>query len=186
MSIESLVVDLSRDPFNPEKNLACAEEYLRIGQTASAVSFYLRAAEYGYQSHPLIAYGSLLKVAQCFESMNDRMLTVSNCILQAIAFMPDRPEAYFLMSQFHERYQQWQECYTMAQIGLRTKAVPSLPVEIGYYDLYCLEFQQAVSAWWIGRKEESLRILKDLFKRDIHPIFLNAVKFNLDKLSATS
>ena len=44
MKIEELVVQLSKDPFNPELNFECAVEYERINQTASAVSFYLRTA----------------------------------------------------------------------------------------------------------------------------------------------
>lgn len=186
MSIETLVVDLSHDPFNPEKNFACANEYLALNQTASAVSFYLRAAEYGHESHKEIAYVSLIKVAQCFESMNDRNLTVSNCLLQAIAFMPYRPEAYYFMSQFHERLQQWQEAYTMARIGLNFDGYPPLPAETGYFGRYCLTFQQAVAGWWIGRKEESLGLLRELSAQNLHPIIANTVQFNLGKLDALS
>jgi hypothetical protein len=116
--------------------------------------------------------------------MNDRMLTVSNCLLQAMAYAPHRPEAYFFMSQFHERYSQWQECYTMAKIGLSCASYPELPVDTGYYGSYCLRFQQAVSAWWIGRKDESLTILRELDSQDLHPVFTQAIKSNLEKLDA--
>lgn len=189
MSIESSVVDLSHDPFNPQLNFDCANEYLALGQTASAVSFYLRAAEYGsYPIPDVITYTSLIKVAHCFEQMNDRVLTVSNCLLQAIAYNPHRPEAYFFMSQFHERNEQWQEAYTYATLGIAHGGVVSqlLPIDVGYYGTYCLEFQLAVAAWWIGRKEQSLRILRRLSETDIHPTFANAVKYNLEKLDAIS
>ena len=51
MKIEQLVVELSHDPFNPELNYTVALEYEKQKQTASAVSFYLRTAEYGYNTH---------------------------------------------------------------------------------------------------------------------------------------
>ena len=117
-TIEDLVVKLSHDPHNPELNFACAVEYERLNQTASAVSFYLRCAEYGYESHKLLTYNSLLRMARCFEDQTDRQYTVSNCILQAMTVLPERPEAYFMLSQFHEKSQAWQECYTYAELGL--------------------------------------------------------------------
>jgi hypothetical protein len=186
MSIESLVGELSHDPFNPELNFACAQEYQALNQSASAVSFYLRAAEYGHEKHLLITYTSLIKVAQCFEFMNDRQVTVSNCLLQAIAYLPQRAEAYFFMSQFHEKNQQWQEAYTFASLGLGALDSPALPADVGYHGKYCLEFQQAVSAWWIGRAEESINLLRKLDNMELHPVFANAVKYNLERLNAIS
>ena len=100
MEIENLIYDLSYDPFNPSLNFEVAKKYEELQQTASAVSFYLRAAEYGYATEPLIAYSSLLRVSICFEDQNDRNNTITNCLLQAIQYLPDRPEGYFLMSRF--------------------------------------------------------------------------------------
>lgn len=181
MLIESLIVDLSHDPFNPELNFKCAMEYKKQNQTASAVSFYLRTAEYG---EGVLVYNSLLKVAQCFDDQKDRVNTVSNCILQALAYMPERPEAYFLMAQFHERLGNWQECYTWAMLGLEA-ITPSQPLEdaVGYYGDYCLEFERAVAAWWIGRKDESESIFNELLSRDIAPEYRSAIEFNLSRLT---
>lgn len=179
MGIETLIVDLSKDPFSPEKNFAAALEYESLNQTASAVSFYLRAIEYGYKSNKLITYTSLLKVARCFHDQNDRIHSVSNCLLQAVAYYPERPEAYFLLAQFYERNSQWQECYTWAEIGLTRTAIDSLPSDVGYHGSYCLEFEKAVSAWWIGRKDESQEIFTDLSKRNLEPDYVESIKNNL-------
>jgi len=40
MKIEDLVVELSKDPFNPVLNFDVAVEYEKQNQTASAVTFY--------------------------------------------------------------------------------------------------------------------------------------------------
>ena len=52
MKIEDLVIELSKDPFNPVLNFEVAVEYERQNQTASAVSFYLRTAEYAMSHTP--------------------------------------------------------------------------------------------------------------------------------------
>jgi hypothetical protein len=183
MKIEQLVVELSKDPFNPTLNFDVAVEYEKQNQTASAVSFYLRTAEYGHESHPTLVYASLLKAAHCFDDQNDRQATVSNCLLQAVAYLPYRPEGYFLLAQFHERLGQWQECYTWANIGLHNQLNSPLPVDVGYEGKYVLLFEKAVSAWWIGRKEESLELLHKLDGMKLTHDYEVAVKSNLGRLT---
>jgi hypothetical protein len=182
--IERLVVDASTDPLNPEKNLAIAVEYEKLGQTASAVGFYLRAAEYGYKSDPDVTYSALLRVSICIEGQKDRGLTVSNVLLQAIAYMPRRPEAYLLMSKFYERAGSWQESYTYAVLGLGwTRQLFDLPVDVGYPGHYALEFQQAIAAWWIGRQNESLAMLRELaYDKFTNQEYQQAALSNLKRL----
>ena len=182
--IERLIVEASTDPLDPEKNLAIAIEYEKLGQTASAVGFYLRAAEYGYKSDPDVTYAALLRVSICIEGQKDRNLTVSNVILQAIAYMPQRPEAYHLMSKFYERSGQWQESYTYAVIGLGWyRQLWELPVDVGYPGEFALEFQKAVAAWWIGRKGESLEMLRDLsITKYVNEEYRQAAISNLERL----
>jgi hypothetical protein len=184
--IEQLIVDASTDPLNPEKNLAIAVEYEKLGQTASAVGFYLRAAEYGHKSDPMVTYSALLRVSICIEGQKDRGLTVSNVILQAIAYMPQRPEAYLLMSKFYERSGAWQESYTFAVLGLGwTRQLWELPVDVGYPGSWALEFQQAVAAWWIGRRDESLEMLRSLSEdRFVNEEYAAAVASNLERLDS--
>jgi hypothetical protein len=184
--IERLIVDASTDPLNAEKNLAIAVEYEKLGQTASAVGFYLRAAEYGYKTDYLLTYAALLRVSICIEGQKDRSLTVSNVLLQAIAYMPDRPEAYLLMSKFYEKSGAWQESYTFAVMGSwHTRQLFELPVDVGYPGWFALEFQQAIAAWWIGRRDESLKMLRDLSdNRFLTSEYAEAVADNLARLDS--
>lgn len=183
--IEDLVIKLSKDPFSPAKNFEVAKEYEKLNQTASAVSFYLRTAEYSTVDKDPLVYASLLKMAHCFNDQKDRQHTVTNCLLQAIAYWPDRPEAYFLMAQFYERTAQWQEAYTYAEVGLNKPDFEPLPVETGYHGKYCLEFEKAVSAYWIGRKEESVVLLLKLRLQDIAEEYRSSVTYNLRQLNVT-
>jgi len=167
MKIEDLVIELSNDPFNARKNFNAALEYERINQTASAVSFYLRAAEYGGESDAEVIYTSLLKMARCFNDQNGREHSVTNALLQAVAFWPERPEAYFKMSQYFERASQWQESYSWACMGLSANDrkgthLPALPADVEYPGPYGLLFEKAVSGWWVGRPEESKYLFRHL------------------------
>ncbi len=185
-NIKNLVVKLAENPFDASINFKLALEYDSMNQPASAVSFYLRAAEYGYGTDSLIVYTSLLRMSLCFERQKDRKHTVSNSILQAIAYLPKRPEAYFLLSKIYEKDQNWQECYTQSAVGLSTLDSPlvKLPAFIdGYHGEYALEFQQAISAWWIGRKDESIERLMELSKRsDLSHTYQAAITNNLKNL----
>jgi len=186
MSINSLIESVSHDILNPFHNFEIAKEYERLNQTASAVSFYLRAAEYGVDNPAArdVVYASLLRMSICFEDQKDRSWTVSNCLLQALEFAPERPEAYFLYARFHERSQNWQECYTFASMGLQLALqVEPLPVDVEYPGIYGLEFEKAVSAWWIGRKDESQEIFERLLAdSSVSDTYVGAIKYNMERL----
>lgn len=183
MEIEDLIVLLSRSPFDYEKNFEVALEYDRRNQMASAVSFYLRTVEYGPEKESPIVYTSLIKMAICFSDQKDRKNAVNNSLMQAIAYWPERPEAYFYMSQFHERERNWQECYTYAEIGLSMDDFEVLPGKLGYLGKYCLEFQKAAGAYWIGRKEESINLFLELKNRDISSEYKKLLESNLRRLN---
>ena len=185
MEIKDLIVQLSNNPFSPELNLKIADEYERIGQTASAVSFYLRTAEYGYYTHYDHVYASLLKSAQCFSHQKNREHTVQNLYYKAIAYSPNRPEAWFLLSRYLEQNKKWQEAYTFAEVGLALPVIKHkpLPIWVDYPGRYGLTFEKAVTAWWVGRQDESVNLFKELLETSgIHHQYLTAVKNNLKNL----
>jgi hypothetical protein len=182
MEIKNLIVQLSNNPFSPELNLKIAEEYERIGQTASAVSFYLRTAEHGYYTHHDYVYAALLKSAHCFSNQKNREHTVQNLYYKAIAYLPSRPEAWFLFSRYFEQTKKWQESYTYAQVGLSLSELNlnQLPIWVGYPGRYGLLFEQAVSAWWVGRQDESKVLLNDLLDNyEMSEEYVNACLNNL-------
>lgn len=182
--IENLVVQLSTDPFNPKLNFDCAVEYQNLNQTASAVSFYLRAAEFGADTHKEIVYASLLKMAECFSDQKDRQWNVTNYLLHAVAYLPERPEGYFLMARYFEQNASWQESYTWSSMGINANhTLPALPVYVGYDGFYCLEFEKAVTGWWIGKKDESKMLFEKLLKLEyISQKYINAINYNLEKI----
>jgi len=184
--LDELIYALSKDPFDPKLNFDVAVEYEKADQIASAVSFYLRTAEYGKESDDLYVYTSLLKLAKCFNDQNDRATTVANCLMQAIGYDPDRPEGFFLLSQFHERQGNWREAWVYSRIGQNVAendfGFSPLPADVGYVD-YGLKFEEAVSAWWLGRKDESVKIFNELLALDISDDYKQAIQRNLDTIT---
>ena len=141
-------------PFDAQCNFKLAEFYFNNGQITSALSFYLRAAEYGKYKNG--TYESLLMVAKCLAVQGKRSTSEKSLWLNALAFAPDRPEAYLFLSQWSESNKQYHEAYTYAVMGLSKIAnAKPLTKNIVYIDAYQLEFQKAVLAWWIGRSQEA-------------------------------
>ena len=185
--IETLVVELSTDTFNPEKNFALAVEYYNLKQTAAALSFFLRAAEYGHDTHPLLVYASLLQVSLCLSAQGQRDATVVNSLHEAIGYLPARPEAYFLLSRWYERNNDWRKCYTFAEVGLNFATsnynLP-LPTYVEYEGPYCLMFEKAVASWWLGRKEECKTLFEHLLNNyEMAPGYVNSSLGNLKLFS---
>lgn len=189
-TLQSLINTYIMDPNNPENNFVLALYYDSLGQTASAVSYYLRTAE--RTDSDLMKYECLLKAAECFERQGTRKFTVKGLLNQAVALLPKRPEAYFKLSQFYEgdvtNDGRWVESYTVASIGLAVSDFDNLPkmrTRINFPGKYGLLFQKAHTAWWCGLCEESKNMFLDLYTNyDMTPEYTAVVYNNLISLNA--
>jgi len=182
MELDKLIWELSQDPFNPEKNFQVALEYERLSQTASAISFFLRTAEYSKEDNSVIVYVSLLKMAHCLADQVDREHSVVHALLQAVTVCPRRPEAFFLLAQQEEWKGHWQEAYTWASLGknsLETHGYEPLKYDVKYPGDYGIKYELAISSWWIGRQIESIQLLEELEGMDLAPQYKESVENNL-------
>lgn len=156
------------DPSDPETNFALGLHYHALGQTASAVSFYIRTAE--KSSDQLFQYEALLRASMCFAEQGTRGLSVRGLLQRAITILPKRPEAHFLLARWFERensVEGWVNCYTQAVLAeaiceFDGPAISRLRTFIDYPGRYGLRFERAVSAWWIGQCEESRNLFLEL------------------------
>lgn len=181
--LSSLLQEFSETPQDADLNLEIGIEYELLGQSASAITFFLRAAEFGLESNPEESYNCILKVGLLLESLGNRSSSVEHSYLQAMSFLPYRPEAYFLLSRFHQRTGNWQQSYTFAILGqLVTSHRPTLSlVDIEYRGEYCLIFQRAVAAWWVGKKDEAFRLFNFLLENfQMDEMYINACNSNLN------
>ena len=150
LNLEELLHKFINDPENADNNFKLAIYYDSIGQTASAVSYYLRTAE--RTKFEEIKYQSLLRSAICFDIQGSRNLTVKGLIQHALAILPTRPEAYFLLSRFYEREGNYQDSYLISSLGekIAEDNLQPLNLYVEYPGFYGIIFEKAVSSWWCG------------------------------------
>jgi SAM-dependent methyltransferase len=190
VDVNSLLNAYVLSPNDPENNYLLAKYYHNIGQTASAVSYYIRTAE-RTEDH-LLQYECLIQCARCFESQGTRKFTVKGFLQHAVALMPKRPEAYFYLSLFYESQHnndgRWFDSYTTASIGTEVcefENLEPLRSSVEFPGKYAVLFQKAHTAWWCGLQEESKNIFLDLYANyDMNEQFTNLTYNNLVYLNA--
>jgi tetratricopeptide (TPR) repeat protein len=171
---------------NPEEidiNFKLGNYYNSIGQTASAVSYYIRTSERTNDKEK--AYSCLLAAANCFDSQGCRSNSVKGMLQNAISLLPSRPEAYFLLSRFYERQSNYQDSYLIASIGesVSNRECGPLDINVGYPGFYGIIFEKAVSAWHCGLCDESCNLHYDLLEKyEMDSIHTGAVTHNIEKL----
>jgi len=170
------------DPYNPENSFQLGLRYEEQGQTASAAGYFLRSVEFGTDTNRM--YEALLKIALCFERQTNRVFTLKGTLLRAIALLPKRPEAYFLLARVYERNKDWQECYTLSTIAYDYATdEPNTISNVEYPGKYGFIFEKAVSGWWIGLMDESLHLFRVLNKNyKLDSIYKISVQNNLKNL----
>jgi hypothetical protein len=179
------LVKYAHDTENPETNYQLGLLYEAIGQTASAITYFLRSAERTtVKEH---AYECLIKVALCFEKQGNRSHTVLVVLRHAACLLPKRPEAHFFIARTHERAGKNVEGYTAATLGLVIADLDSPPLRtpVTYPGKYGLLFQKAVSAWWWGRTHEARKLFTEISEEylgQLDTTHYEAVKNNIINL----
>jgi len=169
------------DPTNPESNFIMALEYDNMGHLASAVSYYLRAAERAYDD--LLKYECLIRASICFEKQGSRNFTVKGLLQHAISILPNRPEAYYHLSRFYEHKQDdghWNDTYMISSIGEKVADYinTGLRTDVGYLGKDSLLFQKALSGWNCGLCDESRIIFKNLMRSEQLPEDYKRIVYN--------
>ncbi len=166
MELIQLLDKFIQHPYDGDNNYNIAWYYESIGQTSSAISFYLRAAEkYSVKEN---IYESLIRAGICFDKQGKRTFSSKGLYQHAVTVLPKRPEAYYHLSRFYEienRSGHWQDCYMISSIAQEfcNLYVEPLRTDVGFPGDYGLLFQKAVSSWWCGLVDESKRLFVDLW-----------------------
>jgi len=185
MKIKDALLILATDPDYANYNFQLGRCYEEEKQWAAAVSFYLRAAEQSGET--LLAYESLLRIYICFKTLGNRMGIGEGLLLRAVSIMPERPEAYFLLTQHYEIQKQWAHSYTYSCIGenLHLYRFKELNMSVGYYGEEAFVYQKAVAGWWIGLFTQSINLFTSLEKKTLPDYIHNSVKSNLGVITQT-
>ena len=185
MSVSSLIPELAMKPNDVVLNFSVADAYFEIGQTGSAVAYFLRAAEFGFESHPEYAYCALIKLSTCLDHQRDRKATVLQSLIHAATLMPERPEAWFYLAKYYERERDWAASYMHAKTSIACsddKNLVVLPGQTEYLGQFCAEFQKAVAGWWLGRRDESRDLFFSLRGRDLPEPYRTSVQNNINTI----
>ena len=186
--LQDLLNSYVMNPEDPENNFAMGFYYDTIGQTATALSYYLRCAE--RTESELLRYECLIRGSMCFDRQGTRGFTVKGMFQHAISILPKRPEAYYLLSRFYERDERdghWIDGYMIASIGEKVCEydVPALRTYVDYPGDFAILFQKAVTSWWCGLCDESRNLFKDLHENyQLDDTHKKSVIDNLKKLNA--
>lgn len=185
---QDLLYSYIADPEHQDTNWNLAIYYHSIGQTATAVSFYIRTAE--RTNDTLLQYECLVRAGMCFETQGIRKFSVKGMLQHATALHPERPEAYYMLSmiQSNENYDgNWFDSFVNATLGVKIakpiEELPKLRTTVSYPGKVYMEFQRAHTAWWCGLCDESRDLFRELYSRSDLPNDLSAVvKNNLIQL----
>lgn len=162
LDIEELLTKYSLDTENALNNFYVGLWYEVNGHNAPALSYFLRCSERTDDDN--LAYEALIHASNCYDRQGTRDLTAKGILQQALCLLPKRPEAYYLLSKFSEKRDQWQDCYIYANTALKFADFDLEPLntDVEYVGKYGLLFQKAMSGWWWGKLKESRDILLDL------------------------
>jgi GR25 family glycosyltransferase involved in LPS biosynthesis len=185
------IMNISTDPLvayaydteNAIRNFELARWYHKRKQTASAITYYLRAADRTEDS--LLAYECLLHMASCFHDQKNRNYTVKGLYQHAINLLPKRPEAYFLLSRHEEWNKMYSDSYTIATLGLNVCDFDLEPLTTftDYPGKYGLIFEKAVCSYWWGKSQECRDLFQDLKNNyELDKTHYDLVAMNLQNL----
>jgi GR25 family glycosyltransferase involved in LPS biosynthesis len=163
--INTLLYNYIQNPELAENNYNLADYYENIGQTASAVSYYLRTAERTQDT--LMQYECLLRASICFDKQGSRNFTVKGLLQNAISILPKRPEAYYLLAKFYSQENKdgcWNDCYLISTIAenIVDKDCKELNNNVSYSGFCGILYYKALSGWWCGLCGESKKLFIQL------------------------
>jgi hypothetical protein len=163
--LEHRLKEYALDPENPETNYNLAIEYLEIGQTAAAISYFLRCADRSVDDLEL-AYECLIHIGKCFDTQGNRLAHAYGAFMQAISILPKRPEAYYFLSRIKNWTTKYEEGYYHVCIALQVCDFENLkPLRnlSEYTGIHCLFFEKALSSWHWGKVEQCKNMFLDLY-----------------------
>lgn len=179
--VNRYVLDTENALLNYETGLA----YFDANQNASAITYFLRAAE---RTNDIdLAYECLLLMAIGFKRQGKRDQSVECTVLRAISIAPHRPEAHFIISEYYIQKEKHTNAYMHAQIALlNEKPHKNLKRDVGYPGKYGLLFNKAVAGWWWGQHEEAIDLFHKLHREhwnEMSDEFKNGVMSNFSRLN---
>ena len=185
--LEELITKYSLDPEYSPNNFDLGYYYYQKGHTAPALSYFLRAAELGKDTKPDLAYLGLIMGSYCYFKQGTRDHSGRGMLWQAQMFLPERPEAHFLLARYAEKNQWWQDCYSSCTLALKQCDfnLEPLQVSVEYPGKWGFLYEKGLSGWWWGKVDESRNLFKEVlneYKDQLSKDEWNTVVTNLKRI----
>jgi hypothetical protein len=181
MSLQSVLEKHIMDPKNPPLCYDLAKEYDKLENGAMAVSLYLKAADLSNDKQ--VQYKCMIGIGRCYDRQRDRGFTVEGAFHDAVALLPNRPEAHYLLCKHYEDTSQWKRMLMHANIGLECNDDNGENCELGYAGWEHLKYFQAIATWQIAGQQNGKELLFDLkHKYDLEPSLAEKVSAKLDHI----
>jgi len=120
--LKKKVLEFINNPYDLKVNLDLGYLYEQCNQFASAISHYMRGAEYGLDSNDdnkdILISECLFRASEVFNKLGSRINSKKALVLHAISNTPELPQLYFSLSKIQEELGDWNECNTSCSIGL--------------------------------------------------------------------
>lgn len=189
MNNENAIYDYILDPENPIKNFNLAIKYKELGQTAAAISFFLRCADRS-KSDLDLAYECLIHIGQCFDIQGNRFEHVRCMYRHAISILPQRPEAYYMLANFENWHKQYQVAYTFSSIALKLCDFnqKEFILKSRYFGVSGLIYEKVLSSYYQGKSWEVrnlYKLLVDRYWQELDDYHKDKVRDNFSRLGAT-
>ena len=162
-----------------KNNFKIALFYDNQNHYSPAACFYLRCAD---RSKGKLRYESLIKTSICYDNLKSRNYTQEILLKQAICELPYRPEAYFLLCKLYEQNKDWINCYLFSKLALiNYKNCKNYIID--YPGIYANKIYCAISAWNLGKTDESFRIFLDILQNyDVSEYFKTKIEYYITKI----
>lgn len=174
--LDKLLPEYVQNPGDPEINWKLGLAYRDIGQTASALSFFLRCAERA-ENNLLLQYEALLYASKSYTDQGRRGISVRGLLQHAISILPKRPEAYYLYAIQCQKddtfpntfFDSYLLCSIALDVCLPDNQLEPLRTDVGYPGRFALLIQKGFVAWHTGKCDESREIFMDLYDNYVMP-----------------
>ena len=182
----NVLAEYVRDTENPITNFNMARWYEDQSHHSPAAGYFLRAAELS-ENDLDTRYESLLRCYFCYNRAGRRDFTCESILKSAIILAPNRPEAYYFLSEHYERKNDWLNVFTFSSLGLKSYTELTKFKSYMYFDgIYQLHFKKAFALWWMGKSYEcraECRYILDNFIDELTPFYKDLLQSNLSRLA---
>ena len=184
--LENLLLRYINNPYSDYNCFYLAREYEIETQYAIAMSYYLKCAD--NTKYDELAYESLIRIGYCLGGMDGRDEKSVSAYEHAISILPDRPEAYYILSLHYGWRKNFKKGYMYSQLAIHNSDIKDHPLyfETQYKGINYSLFQKAHTGFKMGKIIESNEIYEYLLNKDIDNDLRNIINGNVEFLKELS